>query len=240
MKRKSEETKDRLGMGTGEGAGYKPRIEGREFNANSTTVMLRDWETKRPVELLSQGEAMYWHILRFRDDVVEVREQVKLPLEKTVSLAHELGIKHPRNEKTAMTTDFHIICEDGHEEAVCFKPSRRVFEKARAVESVTLEKEYWTREGADFSIAYKTDINVILAENIRMCSYYYDEDTIFDPYSAIKHLIIRKKVRVPMDKEELDFANLIKKHYGQIAELLNSLGVSADTKRRLKGGKYAE
>ena len=35
MRRKSEETKDRLGMGTGEGAGYKPRIEGRELKAQA-------------------------------------------------------------------------------------------------------------------------------------------------------------------------------------------------------------
>ena len=238
MQRKSEKTRDRLGMGTGSGVDYRPRIEGREFNANSTTVMLRDWETHRPVELLSQGEAMLWHILRFRDDVVEIREQVKLPLEKTVPLARELGIKHPRNERTAMTTDFYVICEDGHEEAICFKPSRRVFERARAVEKVTLEKEYWVNEGVDFLIIYKTDLNATLAENIRMCSYYYDERTVSDPCSAVKHLIIRKKVRVPMDKEVIDFAAAVRENAGLVNELLKSPGTGCVGKPVLKGGTY--
>ena len=91
MNRISNKTKENRGYGKGEGKNYKPYIQAHEFNSQGTTVTRRDWITSRSVELLSQGEAEYWHILRFNDDIIDIREQIPLPKEDTTAIAEEMG-----------------------------------------------------------------------------------------------------------------------------------------------------
>ena len=58
------DTKINEGRGKGSGASYLPWIQTREISSVGTCSNPKDWKTGRTVELLSQGEAYYWHILR--------------------------------------------------------------------------------------------------------------------------------------------------------------------------------
>lgn len=56
-------------------------------------------------------ERNYFYLTEFSDSIVDIREQYQLlPLEETLVIADELGIKHPTvpntGEPIVMTTDF--------------------------------------------------------------------------------------------------------------------------------------
>lgn len=213
----------REGFGQGEGADYKPYIKSREFNSQGTAVTLRDYKTGRNVELLSQGEAMYWHILRFKKDVLDIREQLPLSLDDTNRLAEEMGIKPSRNGKVPMTTDFFVVYTDRHVEAFAFKPSKRSLEKDRTVELLTLEKTYWESKNVPWNLVFKTEINQSLATNIRMCTYFWDEASVFDPMSCMKHMIAHRQLIVDMESEKLECNKLLKLNYIAVFDKWNSI-----------------
>ena len=60
-----------------------------------------------------------------------------------------------------------------------------------------------------FEIVYKDEMNIVLAENIRMVCMFYDLSTVFDEMSMLKHYIATKKIQVDMESEPLDFQYLL-------------------------------
>lgn len=111
MKQISDQRKRQEGRGTGTEKDYKPYIQAREVNSLGTCSNPIDWKTGRTVELLSQGESALWHILRWDDDVVDIREQYPLDLKQTFKISGKLGIQHPG--KNPMTTDLLATMRDG-------------------------------------------------------------------------------------------------------------------------------
>ena len=71
----SEAGKIKKGRGCGEGANYKPWIKIREINSIGTATTVMDYKNGREVQLLSQAEMWAYYELRFREDVVDIREQ---------------------------------------------------------------------------------------------------------------------------------------------------------------------
>ena len=222
MNRISEKTKDLRGYGKGEGENYKPYIQAHEFNSKGTTVTLPDWKTGRSVELLSQGEAEYWHILRWNDDIIDIREQIPLPKEATTAIAEEMGFIPAGKGRTVMTSDFFIVYADQHMEVHSFKKNMRSIERQRTLELLNIEKTFLERKGITFRLVLGSDTNTILADNIRICSYYYRESDVFDEISCLKHLIIRKKLQVDIENEDLDFPVLKEKYHKEVSEWMAS------------------
>lgn len=73
-------------------------------------------------------ERNHFYLTEYSDFVVDIREQFPLlPLEETIVIADELGIKHPTdpkaNEPIVMTTDFLLTMDKG----------QGVFEVARTI-----------------------------------------------------------------------------------------------------------
>ena len=136
----TEEGRLRRGRGTGEGKDYKPWLENREVNSMGTASEVIDYKTGRQVHLLSQGEVYWYYLLRWRDDVTDIREQFPLELEMTVEISRKLGFRHPYNEKTRMTTDMLITKTDGTYEAYSVKTDKSVLDNARNIEKLYIEK----------------------------------------------------------------------------------------------------
>lgn len=104
------------GRGSGVGADYKPCINILSSLGRSTR--LKGIKTKRQHEFLSDLERNYLYLTEYSDLVVDIREQFPLlPLEETIVIADELGLKHPINPKThkpvVMTTDFLLTVDKG-------------------------------------------------------------------------------------------------------------------------------
>lgn len=63
-------------------------------------------------------ERNYYYLTEYSDFVVDIREQFPLlPLEETIVIAYELGIKHPidpkKHEPIVVTTDFLLTVDKG-------------------------------------------------------------------------------------------------------------------------------
>ena len=208
--------------GTGAGVGYKPYIQCREFNSLGTCSTPIDWKTGRTVELLSQAEKAVWYLLRWENDVVDILEQYPLDLSKTVSLAEAYGIRHPKDTRTRMTTDFLVVMKDGTRNAVSVKSDESDLKNRRTVQKLFLEKTFWENEGVPFVIMLKSRMNMTKVHNIRMVTEFYDPTRVFDDISALKYLIARKVIPVDMESALLDYQKLLQKHYEVVRKWRNN------------------
>ena len=205
----TEEGRLRRGRGTGEGKDYKPWIGNREVNSMGTASEVIDYKTGRQVHLLSQGEVYWYYLLRWRDDVTDIREQFPLELEMTVEISRKLGFRHPYNEKTRMTTDMLITKTDGTYEAYSVKTDKSVLDNARNIEKLYIEKLYWDSLQIPFHIVYKSDVNWTLVKNIMDVTACYDDGCVYDAYSALRHKIAHKEIVVDMESRLLDYKAII-------------------------------
>lgn len=106
------------GRGSGVGSDYKPWLNIQDVSSKGRSTRLKGTKTNRQHEFLSDLERNYFYLTEYSDFVVDIREQFPLlPLEETIVIADELGIKHPTDPKTnesiVMTTDFLLTVDKG-------------------------------------------------------------------------------------------------------------------------------
>lgn len=198
-RRVSEKTKKNRKMGEGTGKDYRPYITTSEFNSQGTTSVIRDWKTDRGVHCLSQGEMLWYYILRWDDENIDIREQYPLDYGETVRIAEKMGFTPPKDR---MTTDLLVTRSDGSYIAYSVKPDRDLGE--RQLQLLCVEKQYWIKHGVPYKLIFKTDANRTLATNIRLVTEFYDPNTVFDVISAVKHKIAIKEYSFPMETKMID------------------------------------
>lgn len=216
MKRISDVRKIKEGYGRGTGAFYTPYSKVGEFGSSGTCSNPIDWRTGRTVHLFSQGEAIAWHIMRWNDNVSDIREQYPLDSDITQALAHEYGIRPSNNGRTPMTSDFLVDLTNHGQVVVSVKASRDCMCDNRTVEKLFLEQEYWRRKGILFTVTFKPDLNRTCAENIRRVVAFYDPRNIVDDILILKHLIARKEIIVDMERSPLDYLALLTIYEGDV------------------------
>jgi hypothetical protein len=164
--------------------------------------VITDWKTGRQVHCLSQSEALWYYVLRWRDDIADIREQYPLDNIQTTMIAEQLGFRHPGKKDHVMTTDFLATKTDGSYTAYSVKPDKRLSE--RTLQLLCIEKIYWKNNDVPFQMLFKDEVNMILANNIRLVTEFYDESKVFDKYSEVKHMIATKEIDVDLTKKILD------------------------------------
>lgn len=197
MRSKSQHTKHKLKMGTGDNVEYKPYIQVGEFGSLGTTACVIDYKTGRTVHLLSQAEVIAWYLLRWKDDVIDIKEQYPLPLKDTLEIAKEYGISHPfkNNEPAVLTTDLYINSSTG-DFAISIKANKRELK----YNNLFIEKKYWEKQSVPWKLISKDELNITRYKNIRNVVPYYSLDYFPDEISFIKFLIARKLLIVDMDE----------------------------------------
>lgn len=212
MSRITEKTKLREKRGTGEGSAYKPWILAREVGSIGTESVFPDWKHGRQIQCLSQGEAKAYRILRWRDDVIDIREQFPLDLKLTRAIARRLGLPHPHDLNTHMTTDFLVTCDTPNGKmlkAYSIKPNVNHMTDY-ALKNFAIEQAYWGVRGVHLEIIFSDDLNSTLAENIKRCVRYYSAKDIQCPEDAVKHMIARKMLVVDMETAIINYAEIAK------------------------------
>ena len=204
-KRLAENTKSVRKLGQGVGVDYRPYITTSEFNSRGTTSVIKDWKTGRAVHCLSQGEMYWYYILRWDDTNVDIREQYPLDYKKTVNIANEMGVASPRK---IMTTDMLATKKDGTEVAYSVKADKRL--SKRQMQLLCIEKQYWLNQGIEYQLVFKSEMNTILASNIRLVTEFYDATLVFDVISAIKHKIAIKEIEFDMESKPIENSDLMK------------------------------
>lgn len=169
------------GRGQGVGESYKPWILIQDVPSLGRSTRLRGIKTNRQHELLSDLERDCFYILEFADEVVDIREQFPLlPLEETLLICNELGIKHPRNPKTnepiVMTTDF-LVTTNMHNEvldrALTVKYKDDLMDE-RVIEKFEVERRYWSSRNIEWGIVTEEEVNKTFAKNISFIHSYFD------------------------------------------------------------------
>lgn len=188
-------------MGEGTGKDYLPYITTSEFNSLGTTSVIKDWKTGRGIHCLSQGEALWYYVLRWDDNNVDIREQYPLDKDTTIKIAEENGFQYPKQKNHIMTTDFLTTEKSGKLHAYSIKTDTNLNE--RTLQLLCIEKLYWNKQGVPYTLLYKVDVNKILVSNIRIVTEFYDSDRVFDGISAIKHKIATKEIKTDLETKIL-------------------------------------
>lgn len=163
------------GRGTGEGADYKPWLTIRDVPSRGIATRSKGWKTKRIHHLMSKLELNYLYTLEWSDAVIDIREQYPLlPLERTLEIADDFGIKHPTdpqtNEETVMTTDFLITIATSNGLALrarTIKPSSDL--NKRTIEKFAIEQQFYKEQDIDWGIVTEKDKPEQFIRNIDFC-----------------------------------------------------------------------
>lgn len=221
----SEKTKHKQKRALGAGRDYTSYVKSSELPGHkSNTYVERDWKTGRAVHLLSGGEQKMYYILRFRDDVLDVREQFPLPLESTLEIVSKYkGFRHPRNrygELVPYTTNFLVDLKNGQQEAYSVKYSLEDLKKKEnenQVRNLYVQREYWTSIGVAFRQVFTIDMNDALFQNIYRVVSFYDPDTVCCTVDLFKHMVARKLIRIDMESKVFtpkEFYSMAQKYLG--------------------------
>lgn len=169
------------GRGSGIGADYKPWLNIQDVSSLGRSTRLKGIKTKRQHEFLSDLERNYFYLTEYSDLVIDIREQFPLlPLEETIVISKELGIKHPTDPKTnepvVMTTDFLLTVdkEMGLKELARTIKMKDELLKERVIEKFEIERVYWERRQIDWGIVTELEIPKEMARNIGYFYEYYD------------------------------------------------------------------
>ena len=213
MKKQSALSKYKKELGTGHGANYKPYYTANHYNSMGTASIIVDWKHGRSIHCMSQAEAKFYYVMRWDDNVVDIREQYPLNRTVTKMIADILEISHPYpNTGYCMTTDFLVTESDGRYHAYAVKYSKKSID-AKEYRWLAIEAAYWKKLGIRFDLVYGEDISDKFVNNIRAVVEYYDSKNVVDLVTDIKHKIATKKYRFDMLNDVIRKDRLLKMYY---------------------------
>jgi hypothetical protein len=163
----------RAGYGKGTGASYKPWIEVGDFSSMGDSTRSYGLKTGRTMHCHSQIESNLLCLLEFAPTVTDIREQYPLDSEGTLTIAAELGIKHPVYPGTKipliMTTDFLVTVQAGEKlalKAIACK-SANDLENPRTLAKLQIEHAYFERSGVPHHLVIDADLPLAKIRNLK-------------------------------------------------------------------------
>jgi hypothetical protein len=179
------------GRGQGSGAEYQPWIRVQEFLSWGQRNRVLGWKTGRQHDYFSMLELNYHYLLDWSPVVIDIQEQFpllaynsKLPLEETILIARQCGVRHPMDSKTKetvpLTTDFIITIQQSigaSRIARTIKPSTEL-SKRRVVEKLEIERRFWITRGIDWGVVTELEIDGTMARNIGWFHPYKSVDAL--------------------------------------------------------------
>lgn len=169
------------GRGQGRGQEYKPWLLIQDVPSKGRSSRIKGIKTKRQHEFLSDMERNYFYILEYSNPVVDIREKYPLlPLEETLLIAQELGIKHPVDPKTneyiVMTTDFLVTMKKNNKNIDVARTIKSFDDlmNFRTIEKYAIEKQYWKKREIEWGLITENEIDNTVAKNISYIHSYYD------------------------------------------------------------------
>lgn len=161
--------KERRGQGFGKH--YSPFLTVRDVPSKGRVHRRPALTHGRIVHLLSDLELSAFLLFDWSDSIIDIREQMPLNPEKTLSIAKRLSIKHPaaNGVNQVMTTDFlldQVVGGKHVSKAVSLKYCEEL-EDTRTIEKQEIERRYWEGEQVPWFFITENEIPKILVENIR-------------------------------------------------------------------------
>lgn len=163
------------GRGQATGAEYQPWLRIQDVPSQGLVHRIKGWKTGRIHHLMSKLELNYFYVLEWSPLVVDIREQYPLlPLEETIELAKQCGVRHPTDPKSqepiVMTTDFLVTLQGEPrqiEQARTVKPAQQLLSE-RVQQKLEIERRYWLRRKIDWGIVTEHEIPPSLCQNVAL------------------------------------------------------------------------
>jgi len=168
---KDQKRLSKLGKGTG--LDYEPYVDVRSFSSQGTSVRLKSATVGRIHHLVSGLEAFGFILFDRFENSIDLREQYPLPIEESLEVSRQLGIRHPNNRGylTVVSTDLLVALKDGKQLAISFKYAEELH-KARNLEKLQIEKAYWEARGVEWKIFTELELTGGLKENLEWIPPY--------------------------------------------------------------------
>lgn len=167
------------GRGQGSGSEYKPWLTIQDVASQGLVTREKGWKTNRVHQMLSKLELAYFYVLEWSPLVSDIREQYPLlPLEETLMLAREIGVRHPTDPQTrhpvVMTTDFLVSIRRGNQARDFARTIKYAqdLQSRRTIEKFEIERRYWQIRNVDWGIVTEHEIPTILVKNIELLHKY--------------------------------------------------------------------
>jgi len=157
------------GRGQGEGPAYLPWISIQSFSSQGMSSRVFSHKTNRVHHLLSRNELRFFYLLEWSEKVLDIREQYPLlDLELATEVAHNAGIKYPRDNISGfpyvLTCDFMITTESGFKARTIKCASE--LNNQRTLEKLEIERRYWDALDIDWQVVTEHGIDFEKAKHI--------------------------------------------------------------------------
>lgn len=171
------------GRGSGRSQDYKPWLTIHDVPSQGLCHRKFGWKTQRMHHLLSNQELHYFYALEWSRRVIDIREQYPLlPLETTLDIARQLGVKHPTDPQNkhpvVMTSDFLITVTgtDGPIDQARTVKLEANLSQPRTLEKLEIERLYWQSSNVSWGIVTQNEIPSGLIKNMQILHDYYQLD----------------------------------------------------------------
>lgn len=187
------------GFGQGVGENYQPWLQVHDVPSRGRSTRLNGRKVERMHLTFSDIERHTLLAVQRLDDVTDIREQFPLwPIVETQEIAAELNIQHPAHPTgrmpILMTSDLLLTVRKGRQElleVIACKHSQDLGRR-RTLEKLEIERVYWERRGAQWTIVTELDLSNGFVSNLEWIDECYDisPDTIApdDVALAMRHL----------------------------------------------------
>lgn len=235
-KRKRETTPDKIdkklaqGCGQGVGSKYKPWLKVQDVPSEGRVTRLHGIKIDRQHEFFSDLERSFFYIVEFSDRVKDIQEQYPLlPIEQTVAIADELGIRHPTDPKTGenivMTTDFLLTVDECGQIVRLARTVKysKDLENYRTIEKLEIERRYWEKKGISWGVSTEREIDETVAWNIGILRPFYSLVDL-DGFENMTQIYINK------------LTTMFKKEILENSQSIREIADNFDEKMMLKPG----
>jgi hypothetical protein len=187
------------GRGQGRGKDYKPWLHIQDVPSLGLSTRIKSWKAGRVHHFLSKLELLYFYILEWALEVTDIREQYPLlPVEETLAIAAECGIRHPVHPRTkhpvVMTTDFvvTIACGATYRDEPRTIKYKNDLNSARKIQKLEIERRYWKNRNIDLQIVTEDQISPVLAKNVEWVHQYRN----LEEFSTLPESTVEQVIRV--------------------------------------------
>lgn len=176
----------REGRGEGHGPDYTPWLFIQDVPSLGVATRIKGWKTGRVHHLHSKLELQYFYLLEWDEDVLDIREGFPLnPLEDTVAIAEEHGIRYPTDPRSkhpiVMTEDFLITLQRNGKVVEVARAIKYAgdLQSRRTQQKFLIHQHYWKMRGIDWTVVTEQDIPKAKVENIRWVHPYRDVAALY-------------------------------------------------------------
>jgi hypothetical protein len=155
------------GRGQGEGPNYNPWLRVQDFPSLGRVHRIYGWKSGRVHHLLSDLELKVFLHFQWPRSVKDQREQFPLlPLEETLEIAKDMGVRHPADPRTkcpvVMSTDLVLTVEQGLTAPLqpCTVKYQEALQNPRTREKLELERRYWAAPTRNLKLKIYTERQV--------------------------------------------------------------------------------